>query len=226
MMPPSSCPSSGAAQRFRSSVSVYVVCASCGSMVVRSDVAVEAIGRMASLPDDISPLQIGTKLAHAGRLYILLGRTRMSWDDGAWTEWFMDDGTVQGWLTDAQGFLSVSFEQPLPPRLATAAWPVLGDAVTLEAKVYRVSDLKQATCIGREGELPFAAPRGRTARYADMISQSAGFASLEESGEGRRLYAGAYVSFDELHFDALRPVDGWTRPGPGDPGDPQFPPAP
>jgi hypothetical protein len=225
-MPPSSCPSCGAALHFRSSVSVYVVCASCGSMVVRSDVEVETIGRMASLPGDISPLQIGTKLTHAGRAYTLLGRTRMAWDDGAWTEWFMDDGTVQGWLADAQGFLSVSFEQPLPPLLATAAWPVLGDAVTLEGKIYRVSDLKQATCIGSEGELPFAAPRGRTARYADMISLSAGFASIEESKEGRRLYFGAYVRFDELHFDGLRPVEGWARPGPGAAGDPQFPPAP
>jgi hypothetical protein len=197
-------------------------------MVVRSDVAVEAIGHTANLPDDISPLRVGTRLTHARHTYTLLGRTRMSWDDGAWSEWFMDDEAVQGWLTEAQGFLSVSFEQPLPPPLAIAPWPTLGAEIALDGRVYRVSDLKQATCIGSEGELPFAAPRGRIARYADMVSQSAGFASLEESADGRRFYAGTYVSFDDLSFDALRPVDGWTRPrsGPDRAGDPQVPPAP
>jgi hypothetical protein len=197
-------------------------------MVVRSDVAVEAIGHTATLPDDISPLRIGAKLTHARHTYTLLGRARMGWNDGAWSEWFMDDGTVQGWLTEAQGFLSVSFGQPLPPPLATGSWPALGAEITLDGRVYRVSDLKQATCIGSEGELPFAAPGGRVVRYADMIGQSAGFASLEESGDERRLYTGAYVSFDDLSFENLRPVDGWTRPrsGPGTAGDPQFLPVP
>jgi Domain of unknown function (DUF4178) len=218
----STCPSCGAELRFRSSVSVYAVCASCGSMVVRAGVSVEAIGQMAALPDDISPLQIGTRLVHAGRDYTLLGRVRMAWQDGAWTEWFMDTGAIQGWLTDAQGFLSVSFEQPVPSTIAAS--PGLGDQITLDDRTYRVADLKQATCIGSEGELPFAAPRGRTAHYTDMVSQSAGFASLEDSDEGRQLYVGENVTFDDLRFDNLRPIDGWTRPRTPMVGDPQLPP--
>ncbi len=77
------CPSCGAELHFRSSVTICAVCASCGSMVVRSDVAVAAIGAMASLPDDISPLQIGTDLTLDGRRYTVLGRVRMYWADGA-----------------------------------------------------------------------------------------------------------------------------------------------
>jgi hypothetical protein len=218
----SSCPSCGAELRFRSSVSVYTVCASCGSMVVRCGVAVESIGQMASLPDDISPLQIGTTLMVANRRYTLLGRVRMAWEDGAWTEWFMDDGSSPGWLTDAQGFLSVSFEQPVPPVVAPRL--AVGTEVTLQDRVYRVADLKHATCVGSEGELPFAAPRGGTADYTDMVSLSAGFASLEESETGRQLYVGENLTFDDLSFDNLRPLDGWTRPRTPMTGDPQVPP--
>ena len=222
------CPSCGAELRFRSSVSIYTVCAYCGSMVVRSGLAVEAIGRMASLPEDISPLQIGTTLIHDNRHFTLLGRYRMGWADGAWTEWFMDDGSTQGWLAHAQGFLSVAFEQTLPPALAAAPWPALGDAITVNDRVCHVTDLKLATCIGSEGELPFRAIPGRVVHYADMTGQLAGFASLEESDDGRQLYAGVNVTFDELRFDNLRPIDGWAPPllDALRAGDPQFPPHP
>ena len=216
------CPSCGAELRFRASVSVYTVCASCGSMVVRSGVAVESIGQMASLPDDISPLQIGTTLIYAGRRYTLLGRARMAWEDGAWTEWFMDNGSTPGWLTDAQGFLSVSFEQPVPPTIAPRL--AVGTEVILQDRVYRVADLKHATCVGSEGELPFAAPSGRTADYTDMVSLSAGFASLEESKVGRQLYIGENLTFDDLSFGNLRPLEGWTPPRTPMAGDPQLPP--
>jgi hypothetical protein len=220
------CPSCGAELRFQSSVSVYTVCASCGSMVMRTDVAVEAIGRMASLPEDISPLQVGTSLVYAGHHYTLLGRSRMGWADGAWTEWFMDDGSQQAWLTDAQGFLSVSFERPIPPDITPPL--KLGSELTLYGNIYRVTDLKQATCVGSEGELPFAAPAGRVVHYTDMTGPFAGFAGLEESDDGRQLYVGENVTFDDLTFANLRPIEGWTLPRPGGrlAGDPQFPPAP
>jgi hypothetical protein len=222
-MPQFACPSCGAELRFRSSVSIYGVCASCGSMVMRTDVAVEAIGQMASLPEEISPLQIGTTLVHGRHRYTLLGRARMAWAHGAWTEWFMDDGSVQAWLTDAQGFLSVSFERPLPPDLAPSL--ALGSELTLYGNAYRVTDLKQATCIGSEGELPFAAPRGRVAHYTDITGPLAGFAGLEESEDGRQLYIGENVTFDQLAFGNLRPVDGWTLPHrrTANSGDPEFP---
>lgn len=219
-----SCPSCGADIPFRSSFSVYAVCASCGSTVVRGDRDVSLIGEMADLPDDVSPLQVGTGFTHAGRACTLLGRTRMGWADGAWTEWFFDGGSAQGWLTEAQGFLSVSFERPVPPELASGRLPALGALVPIGGESYRVSDLKRATCIGSEGELPFTAPRGRSATYADMVGRASvagraeagggagGFASIEDSAEGRRLYVGTYADFDGLRFTNLREVEGWTPP--------------
>jgi hypothetical protein len=207
------CPSCGADLPFRSSVSVYAVCASCGSTVVRTDLAVEAIGIMATLPDEITPLQIGARLAWQGRHFTLLGRLRIGWEDGAWTEWFMDDGAAsQAWLTEAQGLLAVSVEQDVPPALAAA--PSLGEVVMLGSTGFRVADIKRGTCLGSEGELPFAAPKGRIATYIDMVGQTAGFAGLEESEDGRRLYTGTYVPFERLGFTGLRDVEGWPPPLP------------
>jgi hypothetical protein len=222
------CPSCGAELRFRSVVTIYTVCSFCGSMVIRSGLTLEAIGRVASLPEDISPWQIGTTLYYGNRTFTLIGRYRVGWADGAWTEWFMDDGSTQGWLADAQGFLSVAFEHDIPPALASAPWPLLGAEITIDGKVYVVSDLKQATCLGSEGELPFAARAGLAVQYADMIGRPAGFASLEQTADGRQLFVGASVTYEELRFTNLRPIEDWIPPRQSTrlAGDPQFPPGP
>jgi hypothetical protein len=222
------CPSCGAELHFRSSVTVSAVCASCGSLVLRTDVKVEAIGAMASLPDDISPLQVGTDLTIGGRRYTILGRVRMYWADGAWNEWFMDDGATPGWLIEAQGFFSVAFPLPMPPGFATNPWPALGTAITIDGVTYHVTDLKQATCAGSEGELPFTAPRGRQVRYADLTGADGGFAGLEEAEDGRTLYVGRNIHFDDVAFNNLRGVEGWIAPA-GDArlaGDPEYSPGP
>lgn len=216
------CPSCGAPITFRSSFSVYAVCESCGSTVLRADRDVAVIGTMADLPDEISPLQVGTSFSFDGARYTLLGRTRMAWADGAWSEWYADSGARQGWLAEAQGFYGFSVERPVPETLA-GSHLALDQVVTIDGEAFRIADIKQATCIGSEGELPFAAPRGRVATYFDMIGRSSGFAGIEQSDEGRRLYVGRYVGFDALGFANLRKVDGWSEPTgvpemAGDPG--------
>ena len=84
--------------------------------------------------------------------------------------------------------------------------------VTVAGQRFRVSDIKRASCVGSEGELPFAAPRGRSAIYYDMVSASGGFAGLEVADDGRRCYRGDYVLFDELGLSNMRPVEGWREP--------------
>ena len=204
------CPSCGAPIPFRSSFSVYAVCRSCGSTVLRTDRDVSVIGKMADLPDEMTPFQVGTGLSWQGQTYGLAGRVRMAWADGAWNEWFIDSAARKGWLCEAQGSLALAFETEVPPRLAGPA--KLGDVVDLAAEHFRISDIKRATCIGSEGELPFPAPRGRSATYYDMLSPVGGFAGLEDSDEGRRLYIGHYVEFDDLQFTNLREVEGWRVP--------------
>ena len=203
------CPSCGAEITFQSSITVSCVCPYCRSLVVRHDTNVEAIGTMAELPQDVSPFQLGSAGIYRNTHFSLIGRLKIGWEDGCWNEWFMltDEGK-KGWLAEAQGFLAVSFEKEEHNLPATA--PMLSQYLTLQDKQFCVGDVKQAECIGSEGELPFAAPKGRKTTSADLISSDGGFACIEYNDEGPpRFYVGEYTEFNMLKFTNLREVPGW-----------------
>jgi hypothetical protein len=218
-----SCPSCGAEITFQSSITVSCVCSYCRSLVVRHDVNVEAIGKMAELPDDISPFQLGT----AGRFnragFSLIGRMKIGWNDGMWNEWFtFTDSGAKGWLAEAQGFLAISFEKqvdlvkfstvPGGRDFSVDTPPILGSTLFIDGKKFGIEDVKEAECIGSEGELPFPAPRGRKTRTVDMLGDHGEFAGLEyaEGEDKPRLYVGQYVDFDDLQFSNLRDLAGWN----------------
>jgi len=225
------CPSCGAEMVFHSSLSVYAVCPYCRSTVVRHDVDLEAIGTMATLPDDMSPLQIGTDGFYRGIRFSLVGRMKIGWKDGCWNEWFMvgDDGR-KGWLAEAQGFYAVSFEidaaldeaveQRIRKRVAAfragdgkktppIARADLGSYLTLDKQKLKVVDIKDAVCLGSEGELPIAAPRGRRTVSIDLLGPSGEFGCVEVLNDDIRAYLGRYVDWDALHCQNLRPLEGW-----------------
>ena len=231
------CPSCGAEVLFRSVVSVYAVCQFCRSIVVRRDVDVESIGTMAALPDDMSPLQIGTEGDYQQHQFTLIGRRKMGWRDGGWNEWlFITDDGRNGWLAEAQGSYGISFELDYPlypvageahsgritrfekmdPIHRVAKRKVLSDAslevgsyVTLDEQSYRVMDVKHATCIGNEGEMPFMIPQGRKTLTFDLLGRYGEFASIEILDSKLRFYVGHYVEWDDLHCRNLRPLEGW-----------------
>ncbi|WP_448953686.1 DUF4178 domain-containing protein [Labrys neptuniae] len=221
------CPSCGADVVFRSAQSVYAVCAYCQSMVVRTDVDVTSLGVMAALPEDMSPLQLGTGGVLDGLSFTIIGRLKIGWADGLWNEWhmLMDDGR-RGWIGEAQGSFSVSFEEPEPlPRPVSEAiercLPVLkgkevdaakvrpGFTVELGGSEFRAVDIKLATCLGSEGELPFAAPKGRRTVAIDCVGTDGQFATLEHDGSTANAYRGRYLEWEAWRFSNLRPLEGW-----------------
>lgn len=218
------CPSCGAEITFRSSITVSCVCEYCRSLVVRRDTDVEAIGKMAQLPQDISPFQIGTSGVYKGIAFTLIGRLRIGWEDGAWNEWFMfsDDGR-KGWLAEAQGSLAISFEEDLPEGEAVATkgirnekiitlsdMPKLGISIIINHKTYSVVDIKESECIASEGELPFVSPQGRKTKSVDLLGSGGEFACIEYSENAKvKRFIGEYVEFDDLKFSNLRELTGW-----------------
>ena len=219
------CPSCGAEITFQSSVCVSCVCPYCRSLVVRHDKDLEAIGKMAELPADISPFQIGTtgKFKHTG--FTLIGRMKIGWEDGSWNEWFMltDDGR-KGWLAEAQGSLAVSFEIDIPAGAPVAIHgvndqittldtvPPLGTHISINHMGYDIIDIKKAECIGSEGELPFPAPKGRKTTSIDLLGKGGEFAGIEyDEADKPRLFIGEYAQFNDLEFSNLRELAGWTH---------------
>ena len=216
------CPSCGAEVTFKSAASVYSVCPYCESMLVRDDVDVKSIGKMATLPDDISPLQVGTEGQLDGTHFGIIGRLKVGWRDGMWNEWhILLDSGERGWIGEAQGSFSVSFEKDgldeqdrgfIAGCIGTPGSSTglsAGFRISVEGKELRAVDIKEATCLGSEGELPFRAPKGRRTVAIDFTGQAGDFATVEVENEVFRLYSGRYVEFDDFRFSNLRPLEGW-----------------
>jgi predicted RNA-binding Zn-ribbon protein involved in translation (DUF1610 family) len=208
------CPSCGGAVVFQSSIAVFAVCPYCRTMVVRHDVNVEAIGQLAALPPDLSPLQIGTTGEFENRSFTLIGRVRLTYTEGSWTEWYVMFGdNSHGWLGEAQGFFSIGSETPsagncFPTR--SLAMPV-GTRVEINGLSYVVTDRKATTCLWGEGELPFIAKPGREAISLDLTGPEGRFASGEFVEKETRVLVGRFARFDDLKFSNLRPVPGWSE---------------
>lgn len=209
-----SCPACGAEISFKSKCSVFGVCSYCSSMVVRHDLNLETLGKMAELPEDSSPLQIGTQGRYENSRFELVGRLKISWEDGNWNEWYalFDDGR-DGWLAEAQGFYMVSFQVTDPQSVrCIPALQALSPGLKLplfQGAQFQVSDIKQAVCSGSEGELPMKGPQGRKNTSVDLTGPQSQFACIDYSEDGVRLFLGKYLEFNQLKFTSLREIDGW-----------------
>lgn len=221
------CPSCGADVRFSSSLSISAVCPYCSTLVVRTDVDVKDMGKVAALPADMSPFQVGTEAYDGDTPFTLVGRVRLAWRDGFWTEWFFAaaDGR-KGWLAEAQGTFAISYESDAElhagtrktlqrlcdPRLKIGASN--GQTLTFDGSPYVLTDRKEAVCVGCEGELPIVSPRGRKSLSFDFMGAPDEFASVD-AGVGAtdgqfRVFTGRYVEWEALRASGTREVEGWS----------------
>ena len=209
-MPEVACPSCGAPVKFTSAQSLLAVCGHCRATLIRRDLDVEQIGTMAALLEDATPLQLAVEGAWRSTHFAVVGRVQVRWPGGSWNEWYcvFDDGRG-GWLGEAAGEYALSFETTVPEPLP--AWEGLrtGARVTLGGVVYEVTDLREATVVGGEGELPFRIDAGWETATADLRTPTARFATLDYGDEATRLYVGEMVELEALGLRGLREFDGW-----------------
>jgi hypothetical protein len=202
------------------SAAPYAVCSHCQSLLVRTDVSLEAIGRIAQVPEDFSPLQLLASGTFDKQRFTLIGRIRKTWSEGGWNEWcaLFDDQRI-GWLAEAQGDLVMTFASDAhtaapQPSLDWVRAVAAGQSVRIGGQAFIVSDVKEVSCIGAEGELARNVSQGRRMTSIDLHGPGVAFATIEESAGQVELFVGRFVEFDECRFAGLRALSGWQPPSP------------
>ena len=204
------CPSCGAAIHFQSAASIMAICEYCQSTLVRHDLNLEDIGKMAQLQVDGTPIQLRAEGSYRNVHFAVVGRLQLRYGRGLWNEWYLlFDDMRSGWLGEAQGTYAVSSLVQVPELMPPFEEMVPGRKLQINARRYEVRDVQQALCIGGEGELPFHIGPGYEAPVVDLLGENNNFATIDYSEESPLVFLGEYVEFDELHFSGLREFDGW-----------------
>jgi len=205
------CPNCSAPITFTWSGSVQAVCGFCRSVVVRHDVDLTRVGEVSSVPDDSSPIQIGTTGRVDGQAFTVTGRIVYQYARGGWNEWHLAlaDGS-SAWLSDAMAEYAVSrllaAQKPLPPSDELRG----GMAFTWLGGEFRVTTLTRARYRTVEGELPFEYWNKDEVLFADLRSGDGQFATIDYSEQPPLLFVGRYVEFDDLGLKDVRRFEGWT----------------
>jgi hypothetical protein len=187
----------------------YAVCGSCQSVIARDGMA--KVGTAASLPEDVSPIQLGTGGVWDGARFTVVGRVRWGWADGAWNEWLLQvsDGTTR-WLGEAMGqFQLLAEREDVAASLGVVA---LGDVVRVDGVDFIASDVKAVVCLGGEGDLPFPTPKDWSVESVDFRSPTGAALSVQRDGLRVSAYVGRYVELAQLRPSRLRVMDGWAVP--------------
>jgi hypothetical protein len=198
------CPGCGAPLIFEVSSSMVVVCRNCNSVVARTDLDVEEIGKTAALSDTASALRLGLRGVWQGKSFIITGHAQMKHiAGGIWDEWYVAlSNNTWGWLAEAQGKFYMTFQRELQvapdfeslnPGSVVPRLPVSGALV--------VSEKASAEIAAVEGELPFRPPLKSSYRYADLTGANGEFATLDYRDGTPVLYLGREIKLSELGID-------------------------
>jgi hypothetical protein len=209
--PVANCPSCGAPVQFRWSSAVQTVCPFCHSILVRDDLNLKNVGKVADLPPDPSPISLLTEGTYRGKSFQVLGRIIYAWEDGGWNEWHIvfSDGS-SGWMSDAQLQYAVSFVVNPGKPLPAAAEVRRGTEVEFNQINYEVATITRASYKGVEGELPFPFYGKSDMLFADLKTAGKAFGTLDYSDSQPLLFLGEWMDFEDLHLKNLRQFEGWT----------------
>lgn len=204
------CPACGGELQFKSRFSAMGICPYCQSILKRDGELWRQSGKMAALPPDMSPFQVGTQGQYLQHAFEMIGQLKVAWQDGFWNEWYLlEENGNQAWLAEAMGFLSFSYEVTLTSTLKAPNDYRVGESISLAGETYTISDIKDFECIGCVGELPMEFTTGMKGVSIDLLSNNDDCAYLEYSQNTYRFFKGKNVDFDQLHFSQLRELDGW-----------------
>ncbi len=202
------CSNCGGGIEFRFDKSVQTTCGYCQSIIVRTDVDMRIVGKVAELPPSMSPIQLGTEGKYKGKAFSVAGRIIYDWDQGSWNEWHIvfQDGR-SAWLSDAQAEYAVTTSAPFPSAGVTPEQFTAGRIVPMAGKEFTVSVKTRAHYRGVEGELPFEYWDKNEIQLVDLRTTGAEFASIDFSETPPLLFFGETVEFQDLALTNLKRED-------------------
>ncbi len=202
------CPNCGAEVLFSAGTSVVTICRQCRSAVARRGVNLEAIGIVAELVPTSSPFKVGMRSRGSKTIkpFAIVGRLQLSTGEGTWDEWhvaFADGGYA--WLAEAQGAFWMMLPLAPPP---VPEWTKLSPGQSLDLGAYgrfAVAEVRQATYVSAEGDLPFEAPPGSVFRYADLSGADGSLGTLDYGDDPGLdgFYVGRKLELGDLGIEGL-----------------------
>lgn len=207
------CPSCGARVEFRSAGALLAVCGHCRATLLKRDLDVENLGKMAEVLEDGSTLQVRSEGRYSGASFVVLGRIQLQYGAGFWNEWYIEfaDGRT-GWLSEGSGLFYVTFpitvEEPLPAFADLQP----GQSLRLNGWGFTVTNLETARCIAGEGELPFRVGAGYEVPTVDLRTGPR-FATIDYSDAPPLVYLGETVEAADLALKNLREERAWSGKG-------------
>ena len=204
------CPNCGAPITFSWAGSVQAVCPFCRSVIVRHDVDLSRVGEVATVPEDSSPIQIGTTGRVDDKAFTVTGRIVYQYARGGWNEWHLAvaDGT-SAWLSDAMAEYAISRQLTASAGLPAANDLRAGMPFKWSGTEFRVTTITRARYRTVEGELPFEYWDKDEVLFADLRSIDGQFATIDYSEAPPLVFAGRFVEFDELALSNVRRFEGW-----------------
>ncbi len=210
------CPNCGAPVEFSWASSVQSTCTYCNSILVRTDVDVTKVGEVGDLPNDASPIQMGTEGIYKNLAFVVAGRIIYEYENGGWNEWHIvfNDGT-SGWMSDAQLEYVISSEykgasgESIPPGHSIQ----VGKQFHWGDQTYQVTSVTQAHYKGVEGQLPFQFWDADDCIFADLRTTQGRFGTIDYSDGDVKpvVYIGDAVDYNNLKLKNVREFEGWTR---------------
>lgn len=198
----------------------YSTCPYCQTLILREGLRAEDMGKVAVLPIDVSPIQLGTTLVAHGRGMSVVGRVRWAWSGGSWNEWLaLAETGAQYWLAEAAGLYMLTAEwpqvldQPKARTFAQGGKFVPGDVVEVDGRQLVASDVKNVECLGSEGDLPIPTSVGTRMTSVDFRSASGDVLSLQRDERGTTAWFGDSWDLLSLKPGNLRQLEGWAVPG-------------
>ena len=200
------CPGCGSPIEFGLGASLAKVCDNCHTTVVRSDRGLQGLGKVAALAETPSLIAVGDQGKLADRPLEVLGRVQLDYGLGPWDEYYVafDYGKQWGWLAYAQGrWYVTTLVTNLPAPLRDDIR--VDDDYTLPIGSFRVAEVRSATVLSAEGELPSAVRAGQVRYYADAYGPDGAFATFDydEGAGSSSVYSGRVFPDSQLAVTKL-----------------------